>query len=347
MSLNKIPSDIDLINCEKHYNKLKLTKKSKNKNVENEIPKYSDYAMIPNSSYNVQQLKLIAKNYKLKISGNKQELLLRIFSFLYLSYFTNKIQSLYRGHLQRRYNKCHGPAYLDKTLCTNSTDFLTMDPLDELTNEQFFSYKDDDGFIYGFDILSLYNLIKKNEIVQNPYNRRDLSKIVLTNFKTLIRLSKILKYEILIDIKDNSSELSEKKQLDLRIVTLFQNIDSLGNYSNPNWFMNLNRSQLLKLLKELLDIWVYRAPLTKETKRAICPPIGNPFRFINVLQLSQIDNIEEIKKNIISILEIFVNSGIDKDSKCLGAYYVLGALTLVSQEAASALPWLYQAVTYI
>lgn len=45
-------------------------------------------------------------------------------------------------------------------------------------------------------------------------------------------------------------------------------------------------------------------------------------------------------------MEKFVNSGIDKDSKTLGAYYVLGALTLVSTEASTSLPWLYQSVNY-
>jgi len=45
-------------------------------------------------------------------------------------------------------------------------------------------------------------------------------------------------------------------------------------------------------------------------------------------------------------LEKFVNSGIDRDSKSLGAYYVLGGLTLVNPSVATALPWLYQSVCY-
>ena len=31
----------------------------------------------------------------------------------------------------------------------------------------------------------------------------------------------------------------------------------------------------------------------------------------------------------------------DKDSRTLGANYILGALTIVSQSAANSLPWLY------
>jgi hypothetical protein len=44
-------------------------------------------------------------------------------------------------------------------------------------------------------------------------------------------------------------------------------------------------------------------------------------------------------------MEKMVNTGIDKDNKCLGAYYILSALTLVNNDAATALPWLYE-VTY-
>ena len=39
-----------------------------------------------------------------------------------------------------------------------------------------------------------------------------------------------------------------------------------------------------------------------------------------------------------------VYSGIDQDSRGLGALYVLTALTLVSPGAADAMPWLYNSV---
>jgi hypothetical protein len=57
-------------------------------------------------------------------------------------------------------------------------------------------------------------------------------------------------------------------------------------------------------------------------------------------------NINIIRKIILEILEKIVNTGIDNDSKSLGAYYVLGALTLVNDSAASSLPWLFQSVSY-
>ena len=129
---------------------------------------------------------------------------------------------------------------------------------------------------------------------------------------------------------------------------MFQNIDSLGNYSNSQWFLSLNRIQIIKFLRELIDIWAYRAPLTAETKISICPPLGNPFvRIPSFNTLQTMENFEDVRKYILDVIDKLVNTGIDKDSKCLGAYYVLGALTLVNNDAATSIPWLYQAVCYM
>lgn len=307
------------------------------------IPDFHEHEMMVEINYNIQQLKSIAKKYKLKISGNKSQLLTRIHGFLFLSNSAVKIQRITRGMIVRKYIKMHGPGFLDKSKCINTTDFLTMEPLNEIPFEQFFSYKDEDNFIYGFDIQSIYNLIyKSNDGIKNPYNRHTIPAQVIENFRSLLRLSKILTINILTNI--NAVEVSNKKAIELKAVGLFQNIDALGNYSNPKWFLDLSRQQLFKFVIELLDIWAYRAPLTLATKRAICPPHGNPFPLNTLNTINTHENIDILRENVLNILEKFVNSGIDRDSQCLGAYYVLGALTLVNVEAASSLPWLYEAL---
>ena len=35
-------------------------------------------------------------------------------------------------------------------------------------------------------------------------------------------------------------------------------------------------------MRELADLWHYRANLSQEVKREICPPHGNPFTGINI-----------------------------------------------------------------
>jgi len=333
-------------------NSVKLLTTNKLKKIDNDlmcVPNFNEHNMLLQYNYNVQQLKSIIAHYKLKISGNKTQLITRIYSFLYLSNFITRVQKCVRGYLLRKYNNLHGPGYKNKNICTNATDFFSMDPLAELPNKQFFSFQDADGFIYGFDLLSIYNLIYKCDgQIKNPYNRLPISSENIEKFRSLLRLSHVLKIPICTEIKDIHEEISIKKSIELRALTLFQNIDALGNYSNAQWFLNLGKPQMIKMIRELIDIWSYRAPLSMETKRAICPPVGNPFtRLVNFNQLHTIENIDEVRKYTLDILEKFVNFGIDRDNKCLGAYYVLGALTLVSEDAASSLPWLYQAVCYM
>jgi len=311
------------------------------------IPNIDNYMIIIKNNYNIQQLKQIIKFHKLKLSGNKNELINRVYVYLYLSSFVIKIQKKVRGHLQRKYNLYQGPAYMKREICVNDSDFFSLEDIKEIPYYQFFSFKDEDGIIYGFDIISLYNLISKfGNNVRNPYNRNKIPSFVFSNVKSLIRLSKLLKMPMEIDIK-NTIPISNQKSLELRILDLFQNIDALGNYTDPQWFSSLNRYQILKFIRELMDIWNYRAQLTLDIKRSICPPNGDPFTHLNNYYLQNEQNLDNVKNNIIEVLEKMINTGIDNDSKSLGAYYILGALTLVNTNAAISLPWLYQSVNYI
>jgi hypothetical protein len=311
------------------------------------IPTIKTYNDLVYNNYNVTQLKSFAKNYKLKITGNKQQLLSRIYSYLYFSSYIIKIQKIFRRSLVKKYKELHGPASLNRKLCTNTDDFVSMEPIEDINFHQFLSYKDVDGFIYGFDITSLHNLfLKSGDEIKNPYNRNIIPESVFKSIRQLIRLGKILKININLNFEDDTKKLSNEKAIELRALTLFQNIDALGNYSNSNWFLSLNRNHLIKFIRELMDIWNYRAQLPNQTKRNICPPVGDPFRSLSIQYINQEENLWNVKKVILEVLEKFVNSGIDKDSKALGAYYVLGALTLVNSEAATSLPWLFQSVNY-
>ena len=329
-------------------NKMIINKKQTKINDDNIIiPTIENYNDITKYNYNISQLKTITKFYKIKISGNKNELVSRIFSYLYLSSHIIKIQKKFRGFIVKKYKDLHGPASINRKLCTNSTDFVTMESIEEIRFHQFISYKDEDQFIYGFDITSLFNLISKSgNIIKNPYNRSLLPEYILKNVKLIIRLSKILKIPIVLNLEDDTQHLSAEKVIELRVLSLFQNIDALGNYSNPQWFLSLERQQIIKLIRELADIWNYRAQLTIDIKRNICPPNADPFRNLSMTYIHTEVNINNIRKVVLEVLEKLVNNGIDKDSKSLGAYYVLGALTLVNPDAATSLPWLFQSVNY-
>ena len=188
---------------------------------------------------------------------------------------------------------------MKRELCTNDSDFLTGDDIKDIPTNQFFSFQDKDNFIYGFDIVSLHNLITKSgKNVKNPYNRNAIPVDTILQVKKIIRLSRILKIPVNIEIQDIAQDISTKKSMELRILDLFQNIDSLGNYSNPQWFQSLNRVKTIKFIRELSDIWDYRAQLTMETKKLICPPYGMPFRNINSTFLNNEQNVDIINHRL-------------------------------------------------
>jgi hypothetical protein len=343
-----------------NYNKaISSIKKSKHQiKIESEnmtIPTIYTYNEIPNYNYNLQQLKTIAKNYKLKISGNKKELTSRIYEFLHLSFYIIKIQKIARGFLHRKFISLYGPAFKNRKLCTNETDFVTMDELKELPYYNFFSYMDADNFIYGFDIVSLYNLISKdknkliNDKIQNPYNRNIIPDKILRNISRIIKFNKMFRRPLNLDINNDEiieNIISKQKMIELRALSLFQNIDSLGNYSNPQWFLSLDRNLIVKFIRELADIWNFRTQLSAEIKQNICPPNGDPFRNLSITYLFTEVDMNNVKRAVLEVLEKLVNTGINNDMKTLGDYYILGALTLVNETAASALPWLYQSLIY-
>jgi len=355
-TLKKIKSNETLIyeymnditkKCEKNMPKVKKPTKINGDNII--IPTIKNYDDLSKYNYNLSQLKIIAKNYKLKISGNKNELITRVYSYLYFSSYIIKIQCIFRGIIARKYKELHGPAAIKRTLCTNTDDFVTMEPIEDINFHQFLSYKDTDGFIYGFDIISLHNLFLKSKdisSIKNPYNRALIPEIVVKNIKSILRFGKLLKIYINLHYEDETQNMSSEKVVELRALSLFQNIDALGNYSNSQWFLSLNRIQLIKFVRELCDIWNYRAQITLETKRNICPPHGDLFRHLSMSYIHTEENLYNVKRVILEILEKLVNNGVDKDSKALGAYYVLGALTIVNDSAALALPWLFQSFGY-
>lgn len=101
----------------------------------------------------------------------------------------------------------------------------------------------------------------------------------------------------------------------------------------------------MKFYRELLDIWEYRSQIPIETKKNIIHPHGKPFSVYNFNRFSTYD-ILKLKKKILNVINDFVTCGIDQASKSLGAFYVLGALTIVSHNAATAMPWLYESFYY-
>ena len=142
--------------------------------------------------YKVPDLKYFLKQNKLHISGNKSALITRITELFTRIKNSILIQKIFRGFIVRFSNKLRGPAINARNLCINQCDFYTLESLTEIVFNNFFSYKDDNGFIYGFDIFSLINLMKKVNVLKNPYNREIIGLSVVRQIISLYKIINII-----------------------------------------------------------------------------------------------------------------------------------------------------------
>jgi len=328
-----------------YYEKINFKKPDRRKKISSDdfyVPSYTEWNSLIKINHNVSQLKKIARYYKQKVSGNKNQLINRLYNYLRLSFYTLKIQKKWRGYLRRSMNALKGEACFNRK-CTNSTDFLTLDNIENIPYKQFFSYRDEDGFIYGFDIKSIYNLKKKCDITRNPYNRKIMPPKTLENLNRYIKIGKILGEPVHINIENPLDNISEKKRIELKALALFQKMDSFGHITDSKWFLDLGKLQQIRFIRELHDIWDYRAQIANSVKSLISPPHGRPFLGTHINSLHTKSD-RFVQKKVLYLIENFILKSQDAEYQKLGTMYVLGAFTLVSSHAAAALPWLFQSM---
>jgi hypothetical protein len=139
------------------------------------------------------------------------------------------------------------------------------------------------------------------------------------------------------------NSMRAKPQL-IRIQELFMEIDQLGNYTNFQWFLSLERREYIRLYRTLYDIWTYRGHLSRELKYKICV-VEDPFQEIHRERVYLHDApVERLREICLKIFEHLVYCGIDEEHRKLGTLHALSALTNVSSGARDSMPWLYESL---
>jgi len=358
---------------------------------------YTDYVNndVSLKKYKVPELKSIAKHLRIHVTGSKPVLIERIETHFKKVSNTIKIQKIFRGFILRKSFFLRGEAFKNKGCCVNNTDFYTLEPLDEIDFELFFSYKDSQNFHYGFNITSLIKLMKnKNSQLLNPYNREIISPNIISNISSLYKKIQLLfptilepedikplgrgnhvessiigrirernnmqptriyngnNADVLQELSGRIQEVSNKineireKSIPIRINELFMEIDQLGNYTSAEWFSTLGLRDYITLYRNLYDIWNYRAQLSYEIKRKICI-LNDPFLgiFNQRLYYNEV-SFTQIQDACLKVFENMVYTGIDLEHRKIGTMHALSALTTVSTNARTAMPWLYESLVF-
>jgi hypothetical protein len=227
-----------------------------------------------------------------------------------------KIQSLFRGKSVRD--------NIMNLKCNNDEDFYTYDLLKEIPSKYFYSYTDNGGLRWGFDIRSLDKLLRMQ--YPNPYTTEIVPHDIQKDVKSKIEILKLEPdYEDLTD----TIERDRKDTIKQKIVDLFSFIEQSGYTCQIDWFTSLSIRRLKELYKQLEDIWNYRSQLTEVMKRSICPPNADIFKtpMIEVMNYNVKEDLQEL---ILHEVMKFTQANTDSDRK-LGFMYFLIAFGQVSQ----------------
>jgi len=306
---------------------------------------YKDISKIDLTKSKLPELKQFARDLNIRVSGNKGELKQRIEDQVKKEQSSITIQKTFRRRLVYKWIKLKGT----RENCVNDTDFYTLEPMNEIPYLYFIKYVDTTHNVnYGFNIKSLCTLASKNSKFENPYNRENMKTPFGTNMVRVVKLTNILfpQNDLLTESIALPAEQTREQvfnayydglnqmPLEQRITDLFIHIDSLGNYTNREWLTQLNQDRLYYLVLKINQLW-HRIP--NSSRMRICPYIS-PFSHDIFEPLPVQITIDMV----VRMATILTHSGIDNDNKQLGAMYFLSGLTLVSQNARTQMPWLYE-----
>lgn len=255
-----------------------------------------------------------------------------------LSYI-NKIQRWWRFFGPIKQRRRQGLGRWIPEICNNQTDFYSMEDIANISKSSLFSFIDGDNMLYAYDVKSLYSLLESNTgEALNPYNRQPFSSSVLNKAKAFISWCRKKR----IDTKWTPIEPATPDQrLQLRVTDIFQKLDQLNYYTNPEWFLKMDIDDHRCFYVELHDIWYHRAGLAPEMRSTIIPPPAKPFRYA-VRDIIAQKSMENLRKINLDLINMFVSAANDKNDRSLAAMYVVTALTLVNAHCADTYSWLHE-----
>jgi hypothetical protein len=240
-----------------------------------------------------------------------------------------RVLRVWRRWLSRR----AGPLLWFREESNNPADFFSGDPVTELRIGDVISFVDA-GKGYIMDIKSAVSLLEhaaaNKEQPLNPFNRAPLPP-------TFLR--RLGRHGVKVGWASMQA-VTEEQRLSLACTDIFRAIEDLGYYTDPNWFMELDRIHLQRYYMELADIWFHRAGLSIEDRNRICPPPTHAFPMS--VQGSLAASHKAMRHLLLRTLRVLVTAAPNRADRQTGVMYVLGALSLVSQGCRVAYPWMFE-----
>lgn len=212
----------------------------------------------------------------------------------------------------------------------NLTDFLYDTHFLEMSECLYFDFFDKDKKRYFFDIRSLKKHIETSGMT-NPYTRNEIPVESQDIFrKKLAELeNKGVKTEI-----EKAKFSSKEKEIEMKVLEVFQKINALDNYVNHEWFLNMNIKQLHHLYKVMEDTFNYRCQMPLSKKKDLVKD-GKAFP-IHPNDVKFVESKTKMMELCITEFDRFATEGKTKDDCKLGTMLMLTAFVEVCPKAAAA-----------
>ena len=349
---------------------------------------YNDYQKNPHclKSYKLPQLKELAKQYKLHVSGTKPVLYDRIENFFQRSLNVLKIQRILRGYFVRFSNRLRGKGFRERKICVNDSDFYTLEPLMNIEYDDFYSYQDAKDFVYGFSIESLVMLQKQKGSIMNPYNREVFTKENLNQLRTLCRINAIIGgYENKWPTHSPKTIPPPRRPQTIlynRVLDIENHFVETRTLQHPTTIQGELARKMAEIQAKSLDTRVRELfmeidqlgnytqstwfHLSSQGYMRLYRYLYDIWHFRAQLSRETQRNIcslgdpfqrlgrfidthltnDQLKSRCLFVMEYMVHTGVDIEYRRLGTLHVLSALTLVSLHARAAMHWLYESVAY-
>jgi len=232
-----------------------------------------------------------------------------------------------------------------ETSCVNAFDFYTSSVISNIpTCYQFFTQVPGNcaanATAHGYDIRSL-NLYRDSSLdnFRNPYTDQPFTE------DDIRRLNTKLKWLKRFDYQTNHPAPVSRLSVHQHTVNVFSAINE-HQYADHKWFLDLSFYSLKSLYQELHEIWNYRLPMQSEYKSKITSTstsTSTVFHEWDNIRDYQRSMENKLRTELLTDIDKLVNSGETIDHCKSGCYIFMLGLVLVSEDAATSHPDMYQA----
>ena len=287
-----------------------------------------------------------------------------------------KLQRWIRNNMRRFNKRLHGPL---RVRAVNDSDFVSLDDIKDIPDKDFIALEDGQGFVYGFNLDSVVDLILKSDenflesfkkqsmricyrqYVNTLYNHYNKIKINNPYTRDLLpgefklRVFQLHARHIFNAMKTNlpthpnalgtgigtSTSASDLRQrVRNKCFTIFQKIDMFGYMTDIAWLMDENVKNLKFFYKRLALQWNLEFGLNNTARYQIART-HNLFSqsHLQDIILSRADKYVLLDK-ILDTLNVLVSNGETDGDRNTGGILILYAISSINPRCVAANPWL-------